>query len=802
MKTLICDCNGTMKLDGPALAAALDKVPGADADGLATVHTLLCRREAPAFQKAAKATGAGEDLLVACTQEQRLFLELNEQTEGAPSIQERPIRFVNLRETAGWSRSSATGEPAAAAAVLPKMAALIAAAQRPDPEPVPVVTYKSQGRVLVMGPAVRAEAAAQRLQDRLEVELLCTPQAGGRNGTGVPQQRNRLVHAGVPSRITGWLGQFEVQWESANPIDLDLCTRCNACLEVCPEGAIGLDYQIDLSRCSGHRACVRVCEAAGAIDFQRESQSGEGRFDLILDLREQAAYTQHQWPQGYVHVAPEAGEAALWAAVVQLRELVGEFDKPRFFQYKQKLCAHSRNEKTGCTACIDVCSAKAVRSDASLKGKAGASGPKVRRPDQQHVVGGQGGGIIVEPYLCVGCGACTTACPTGALSYQTPTAPELGGRIRTMLQAWRAAGGQDRPGAPVLLIHSQERGGAFIDELGRQTRLGRRGPDGQVLRGLPARVLPLGVWHTASTGLDIWLSALCWGAAEVVVMLTGEEAPDYRTALQEQVDLARSIWQGLGYSGAGVSLLEAAPTSAHAGLALPAAPSMHALVQVDKALSQLAPPVGSAAAATAPAAAASAFKPATFTVLPEKRATLELCIDHLLSQAPRPAAPAQAPVEAIALPGGQRFGSSPFGTLVVDTQACTLCLSCVGACPQGALADNPEKPQLRFVEKNCVQCGLCEKTCPENAISLQPRLWLADEGKARKQLRVLHEVEPFRCIRCSKPFGTLRAIESMLSKLAGHPAFAGAGADRLKMCGDCRVIDLHTNPNEVRITDL
>jgi len=249
-------------------------------------------------------------------------------------------------------------------------------------------------------------------------------------------------------------------------------------------------------------------------------------------------------------------------------------------------------------------------------------------------------------------------------------------------------------------------------------------------------------------------------------------------------------------------LLEAAPTSAHAGMPWPDEPSMHGLVQVDKALSQLAPPVVSAVAAAAPAAAAGAFKPATFTVLPEKRATLELCIDHLLGQAPAAAPSLPTALEQIALPGGQTFGSSPFGTLVVDTQACTLCLSCVGACPQGALADNPEKPQLRFVEKNCVQCGLCEKTCPESAISLQPRLWLADEGKARKQLRVLHEAEPFRCIRCSKPFGTLRAIESMVSKLASHPAFAGAGADRLKMCGDCRVIDLHTNPNEVRITDL
>jgi len=801
MKTLICDCNRTMSLDGPALARAIEQVPGTDSDGLETVHTLLCRREAPAFQRAAKAVGAGDELLVACTQEQRLFLELNEQTEGASSIHARPIRFLNIRETAGWSRSPATGEPAAAADVLPKMAALVAAAQRPDPDPVPVVTYRSQGRVLVIGPAESAEAAAQRLQDRsdLEVELLCTPQAGGRSVGGVPQQRNRLVHAGVPERITGWLGNFEVRWESSNPIDLDLCTRCNACLEVCPEGAIGLDYQIDLSRCSGHRACVRVCEAAGAIDFRRQPQAAEGRFDLVLDLRDAPAYAHHQWPQGYRHVAPAAGDGALWEAVAQLRELVGEFDKPRFFQYRPKLCAHSRNERTGCTACIDVCSAKAVRSDASLKGKA-SSVPKVRRPDQQHAVGGQGGGILVEPFLCVGCGACTTVCPSGALSYQTPTAPELGGRIRTMLQAWRAAGGFDRPGAPVLLIHSQERGGALIDDLGRQSRLGRRGPDGQVLRGLPARVLPVGVWHTASTGLDIWLSALCWGAAEVVVMLTGEEAPDYRIALQEQVDLARALWQGLGHAGEGLRLLEAAPVGPHSVAAASTGASLTdlaGLARVDRALMQIVS--GAAAGATG---MGTALKPANFSVLPEKRATLELCIDHLLAHSPIAVQPAEQRPECIHLPGAQSFGASPFGTLQVNTEACTLCLSCVGACPQGALADNPEKPQLRFVEKNCVQCGLCETTCPENAIRLQPRLWLADDGKARRQLRVLHEVEPFRCIRCYKPFGTLRAIESMLSKLAGHPAFAGAGADRLKMCGDCRVIDLHSNPHEVRITDL
>jgi hypothetical protein len=67
---------------------------------------------------------------------------------------------------------------------------------------------------------------------------------------------------------------------------------------------------------------------------------------------------------------------------------------------------------------------------------------------------------------------------------------------------------------------------------------------------------------------------------------------------------------------------------------------------------------------------------------------------------------------------------------------------------------------------------------------------------------VLHEAAPFACVRCGKPFGTLRAIEGMISKLSGHAAFQGAAAERLKMCGDCRVIDMHSNPNELRITDL
>ena len=69
-----------------------------------TLHSTLCRREAGAFQKAIQ---TGDDVVVACTQETRLFAELAQQTEGATSV----IKFVNIRETGGWSKDAAQASP-------------------------------------------------------------------------------------------------------------------------------------------------------------------------------------------------------------------------------------------------------------------------------------------------------------------------------------------------------------------------------------------------------------------------------------------------------------------------------------------------------------------------------------------------------------------------------------------------------------------------------------------------------------------------------------------------------------------
>ncbi len=727
-----------MPLDAAALAQALTKTPGASADGLDTVHTLLCRREAGAFQRAAKETGdSGDELLVACTQEQQLFLALNAETEGAAAVQERPIHFVNIRETGGWSRDAAQS--------MPKLAALIAAAQLPPPEPVATVSYTSTGRCLVIGRGDEAESAAALLQDRLDVSVLAT------GGGPLKQVHSRATHSGSLTRLAGWLGSFEAEWSSTDPIDLDVCTRCNACIDICPEGAIGFDYRIDLDACRGHRECVRVCDAAGAIDFGRAPLITQERFDLVLDLQTASAFSQHQPPQGYFHVASDA--AALTTAVLALRELTGTFDKPKFFNYQHKLCAHSRNEQIGCTACIDVCSTLAIKSDASKKHK-----PK----------GALSGGVIVEPHLCVGCGACATVCPSGAMGFAYPNTVDQGRRLRTMLAAYRNA---DRPPtrsasdvnrSPTLLIHSEVAGTRLLDALGRAARTTRRQSGHYSVQGVPARVLPLAVWHTASIGVDLWLAAIAQGANQVWVLTTDEEAPEYRQALTEQMAVAQALLTGLGYGGQHLRLIDGRGSD---------------LAALDAALRA--------------APAAGVARPAAFAAQADKRATLELALDHLLGQAP-------TPVDVVPLPAA----GSPFGTLVVDPDRCTLCLSCVSACPEAALADNPDQPQLKFIEKNCVQCGLCASTCPEDAITLQPRLWFADGGKARKAARVINQMEPYACIRCGKPFGTLLAIQNMVTKLAGHSAFQGAAAERLKMCGDCRVIDLHSSASEVRISEV
>ena len=335
--------------------------------------------------------------------------------------------------------------------------------------------------------------------------------------------------------------------------------------------------------------------------------------------------------------------------------------------------------------------------------------------------------VEIDPHICGGCGACASVCPTGAATYQLPGGDTVFERLRVLLGSYHDAGGT----APVLLLHDTRYG---EDMIALAARSGR---------GLPAAVLPFALNEVTQVGMDFLITAMAFGAAQVCILVEPSKREEL-TGLAGQIGLSETALEGLGHGGGRVHILDQSDPEA-----------------LEAALFELAP--------------RESVPAGKFLPMGGKRTRTMLALRHLHEHAPEPR-------EVLPLPAG-----APFGALEIEVAGCTLCLACVGACPTGALSEDPERPWLGFQEEACVQCGLCRETCPESVISLSPRF---NFGPDARETVTLNEQPPFHCIRCGKPFGVQATIERIAGQLAGkHSMFAaGDQIERIMMCDDCRVV--------------
>ena len=331
--------------------------------------------------------------------------------------------------------------------------------------------------------------------------------------------------------------------------------------------------------------------------------------------------------------------------------------------------------------------------------------------------------IQVDPFLCQGGGSCAAVCPSGAITYAYPGIRDQGKRLKKMLQVYHAEGGREA----MVLFHPQSV--SVEDYCATHDNL-----------------LAIEVEELGSVGMELCLSALAYGASQVLLLVDDQVAPLSSKQMEAQLDWVKALLTGLGLDPARIS------SFSNPG----AIPACDATQVIEAAIHDMPD---------------------------DKRNAIFQALDHIVNCLK----PAQ-PVVDLPQP-------APFGEAVIDAQKCTLCMACVGACPGRALQDGSNRavPEVFFLENKCLQCNACVLTCPEDAIVLKPRMLFDHE--LRNRARSLNSDTPFACIGCGKPFAPTSVIAKMQDKLKDHYMFANQRAlDRLKMCEDCRVIDIVDDP--------
>ncbi len=331
-----------------------------------------------------------------------------------------------------------------------------------------ILTYHSSGRLLIIGDLSSVTKAHELFPDKMHIVLLETQNESKAIKSPHKLPTENLFVADY-AEVSGHLGEFRVE-VTKNEKTMDLAET------------LGYDPKT---------------------------------FDLVLDLSSVPVIDSQISPPGYFSTVKSS--KTLESLAEEISDLIGNFEKPKYFNYDSDICAHSRSGLIGCTRCLDTCPTDAISSIGEM--------------------------IEVDPYLCQGAGSCASACPTGAITYAYPSAGSQIESIRQVLNTYRAAGGSH----PTLLFYDSESGADLMHKGSKS---------------VPENILPIQVEEIGSVGMDTWLAAVAYGSESISLLCTKSVPESVCSELQQQIEFFDAIVGGVGHQPGAVNLLQVKSASA------------------------------------------------------------------------------------------------------------------------------------------------------------------------------------------------------------------------------------------------
>ena len=126
-----------------------------------------------------------------------------------------------------------------------------------------------------------------------------------------------------------------------------------------------------------------------------------------------------------------------------------------------------------------------------------------------------------------------------------------------------------------------------------------------------------------------------------------------------------------------------------------------------------------------------------------------------------------------------------YGQVSVDTNTCTLCLACVGACNVGALVADSKENALTFNASLCTTCGYCVASCAEKDTMSLERSGLEFRASFF-HFRTLARDELFVCVECGKEFATKKAVERVADAMKDKFSGDERKLRTLYCCAECK----------------